>query len=126
MRSALSIILGFAILIGASSYISSEMKRTSHIIQDQLDQVEILIQSDRWEEASQQINQAYKSWSQAKKWFATVLNHSTLNSIEICYQRLYQFSQFKETSLSLAELKTLAILIKDIPESDNLNLINIL
>jgi len=120
------IILGFVILIGASALISGQIKKNSEIIQVQLEQAEVLIQNDDWDKASLKINEAYNSWSEAKKWWAIVLNHSSLNSIEISCQRLYQFTLARNATLSLAELNTLKILVKDIPDSESLRIDNIL
>lgn len=126
MRYTFAIITGFIILIGSSIYIGYSINHTSNHLQVQLNQAEVLIRSNNWNEALNNINKTYSYWSESKKWWAIVLNHSTLSNIEICYLRLQQFTMNKEVSLSLAELKTLLLLLKEIPESETLRLHNIL
>ena len=126
MRSTIAIVLGFTILFGFSLYFTKQINFSAEIIQIQLKQAEIFIQSNKWEEANITIDETYKSWTDTKRWWAIVLNHSTLNSIEISHIRLQQFAINKEFSLSLAELNTLIILLRDIPESEILRLNNVL
>ncbi|NLI90874.1 MAG: DUF4363 family protein [Peptococcaceae bacterium] len=126
MRSTIAIILGFFILISISVWIGVQVKHTAETIQVELNQAETLIHSNEWSEASALIDKTFNNWTSARHWWAIILNHSTLDSIEISYARLQQFTQNKETSLSLAELNTLKVLLENIPESESLRLNNIL
>lgn len=126
MRSTIAIIMGFVILLGSSLYVANRINYTSENMQVQLDQAEISIRANNWEQALGQINETYQHWSKSKNWWAVVLNHSTLSNIEISYLRLQEFTANKEVSLSLAELKTLLFLLKEIPESETLRFNNIL
>lgn len=126
MRSTLVIILGFVMIFGTASVIAVKIDHSSDLIQDQLKKAEVLLQSKQWDEASSVIDDAYDSWLGAKNWWAVFLNHSTLDSIEISYQRLQQFALTQDVSQSLAELHTLKILLENIPESESLRLNNIL
>ncbi len=126
MRSTLVIILGFIIIFSTASIIAVKIDHSSELIQDQLEEADVLLQSQQWDEASSVIADAYDSWLGAKSWWAVFLNHSTLDSIEISYKRLQQFALTKDVSQSLAELHTLKILLENIPESESLRLNNIL
>lgn len=125
MRSTIAIFLGFIILISGSIYVTQSIKDSSENMILQLTQAEFSITNNRWEEADTIINDTYQTWSETKDWWAIVLNHSTLNNIEINFQRLQQFEINHELSLTLAELKTLIILIKDVPASNDLRLNNV-
>lgn len=126
MRSTLAIFMGFVILFSSSYYTVNQISNTSEIIQAQLLQVEDLLQSEHWDEASLKINESYEHWLEIKDWWAFVLNHNTLNTIEICFIRLQQYSLNKKISLSLAELNTIVALLKDIPKAETVSLNNIL
>jgi len=126
MRSTIAILLGFIVLFGTSFWVSSRINHTAEIIQVQLQQAELHLQSNQWEAAASAYNQAYVNWSKVRKWWAVFLNHNTLDNMEICYQRLQQFILTQEKALALAELNTLQILLENIPESEALRLNNIL
>ncbi len=126
MRSTIGIVLGFAVLIGGSLYISGIIESASENIQAQLDQAETMIYSQEWDQAADIVSQAYQSWQPLKKWWALVLNHSTLNNIEISYLRVQQYVLNKEAAHTLAELETLKLLLNDIPESQTIRIYNIL
>lgn len=125
IRTTIAICLGFVILFGISIYLAQEINNSSEFIQSKLKQVEILIISDNWEEAIMKTNEAYEYWSEVKEWWALILNHNILNNIDISYARLQQFNINKEVTHSLAELKTLIVLLKDIAKSETLKLNNI-
>ncbi|RNC28743.1 MAG: hypothetical protein AWM53_01184 [Candidatus Dichloromethanomonas elyunquensis] len=125
MRATIAIILGFLILISISAYLGIQIQHTAQTIQAELNQAEVLIHSNRWNEASALIDETLDDWSQAKLWWAIILNHNTLDTIEISYARLRQYTLNQETSHSLAELNTLMVLLENIPESESLRLNNI-
>lgn len=125
MRPYLIIIMGFVILIGGSLFIAFRINTAAEMINSELNQAESLIVSDNWEEASITINNTYDQWTKLRKWWAVVVNHNTLNSIEVCYLRLEQFARAGDKPLSLAELNALMFLLHEIPESETLKLINV-
>lgn len=125
MRPVIVLIMGFIILIGGSLYLTSRINTTAEGIQIHLIEAESDIYNDKWDNAIIEINKSYEEWSKTKNKWAMVLNHSTLSTIEVSFLRLQQFTINKESALSLAELKTLLLLIKDVPESENLRLNNI-
>ncbi|NLP45006.1 MAG: DUF4363 family protein [Peptococcaceae bacterium] len=126
MRSTAIILLGFVILIGSSLLINHWINYTSVNILIELEHVEELLDSKKFEEAQVKIGNTYKYWLEIKNWYAIVLNHNTLKSIEISYLRLQQYINYQDTSLAHAELKTLQLLLKDIPESESFKIYNIL
>jgi len=99
---------------------------TSENMLIELNQVEELIKSKDFEEAQIKIDNTYKYWLRIKNWYAIILNHNTLKSIEISYLKVQQYTNYQDTSLALAELKTLQLLLKDIPESESFRIYNIL
>ncbi|NLL51103.1 MAG: DUF4363 family protein [Peptococcaceae bacterium] len=125
MRATLVIVLGFIILFGSAILVSHKVNVTAGIIEESLEQVSTLIETDEWDKASQIINNNYESWQEAKRWWALVVNHNVLNNVEISYQRLNRLVYYQEKSFSLAELDTLITLLKDIPETESLRIINI-
>ncbi|HHV65813.1 MAG TPA: DUF4363 family protein [Peptococcaceae bacterium] len=126
MRSTIAILVGFAILVGSSIFINYKIDDTSEDIRAQLIQAEFDLRANNWDTALEKINQTYEQWSKAKNWWAMLLNHSTINSIDISYLRLQQFVGNQDLTLSLAELKVLLLLLEDVPKSETVRLKNIL
>ncbi|MGI6449593.1 MAG: DUF4363 family protein [Desulfitobacteriia bacterium] len=126
MRSTIAIIVGFVLLIFCSLYVTNKINTTSENILAELSEAEVQLRANDWEVALLKINETYEQWSVAKNWWAMILNHSTINNIEISYLRLQQYAGHKDQALAMAELKTLLLLLKDVPESEALRLNNIL
>ena len=126
MRSVCFILLGFLILIGSSLFINYMINHTSENMLTELRQVEELIKSEDFTTAQAKIDYTYNYWLKIKNWYAIILNHNTLKSIEISYLRLQQYTNYKDSSMALAELKTLQLLLTDIPESESFKIYNIL
>ncbi|NLM20459.1 MAG: DUF4363 family protein [Peptococcaceae bacterium] len=125
MRATVIIVLGFIILFGSAILVSYKVNETASMIEENLEQAGTFIETDEWEKASQIINNNYESWQKTKQWWALVVNHNVLNNVEISYQRLNRLVYYQEKSFSLAELDTLITLLKDIPETESLKIINI-
>ncbi|NLO98195.1 MAG: DUF4363 family protein [Peptococcaceae bacterium] len=125
MRATVIIVLGFIILFGCSTAVSYKVNTTAVIIDEGLKQAVPFIETDQWDKASQIINNNYQNWLKAKQFWALFINHNTLNNVEISFQKLNQLILHREKSFSLAELEALRILIRDIPETERLKLINI-
>ncbi len=125
MRPAIIIILGFAILFGISITTSYQLNSSSEVLQVELMATEELIHSEQWEQALVRIEDMQTRWSGYHNWWAIFLNHSTLSDIGISLTRLQQFTLTKDEALSLAELHTLLVILKDISESELLKVYNI-
>lgn len=125
LRPAIIIILGFAILFGISITTSYQLNSSSEVLQVELMATEELIHSEQWEQALVRIEDMQTRWSGYHNWWAIFLNHSTLSDIGISLTRLQQFTLTKDEALSLAELHTLLVILKDISESELLKVYNI-
>lgn len=126
MRIIISIILGFVILVAVSLFAIYHINQSVDVIQADLDQTEKLILASNWNEALEKLKTTQEYWYQTKNWWSVLLDHNALNSIEISIKRLEKFIETKQTPLSLAELETLKILIKEIPDSEVPKIYNIL
>lgn len=125
LRPTIVIILGFTILIGISITAFYYLNISSEVLQDELMVIEKIVYSSNWEQALLRIEDLQTKWSDNKKWWAIFLNHSTLSDIEVSLSRLGQFVLTEDEALSLAELHTLLVYLKDIADSDLVRIYNI-
>ncbi|MFA6808480.1 MAG: DUF4363 family protein [Eubacteriales bacterium] len=126
MRSVISIILGFSILILGSLFTINKINNSSEIITNYLTETEDYIKNDNWDSALLTIKSTQKYWEQAENWWAIILDHDAIHNIEICIKKLEKYIETKNLSLTLGEMETLKILIKDLPDSETLTIHNIL
>ncbi|UWG98783.1 DUF4363 family protein [Dehalobacter sp. DCM] len=126
MRSVITIILGFIIIISSTVLITHRIDTTARVIEDQLKQTETLMEDNQWEESLVSLEQSYSSWTQLHDWWKIFLNHSILNNIEISYKKLEEYIQYHEKGDAMAELNTLMFLLHQVPESETLRFTNIL
>lgn len=125
MRAIIIIVTGFFIIFAVSTYTAYSISNTADRLQLNLQETEEFIHSDSWDKALSSIDKTLLEWSDIKKQWAIVLNHTTLSNIEISINRLKQYTLTKNTPLSLGELNTLRILLQDIPQSEYLRFHNI-
>jgi hypothetical protein len=125
MRTTVTIVLGFVILIGISALMNHHVNKTAAYLENGLNRAETFIENNQWEQAAREIESTFTFWSGAKKLWAIVINHTAIDNVEISYQRLNRLVLLHEKPLSLSEIGTLKVLIKDVPESENLTLVNI-
>ncbi|ADY56147.1 hypothetical protein Sgly_1850 [Syntrophobotulus glycolicus DSM 8271] len=126
MRSLLAIFLGFVLLISLSVFTFHKLEESYSIIKTDLDQAQEYIAAEKWREAENLTRKIDAYWTETKKWWAILLDHEALDDIEISIKRLETFIETKEKPSSLAELETLKVLVKKVPESECLRLNNIL
>jgi len=125
LRAIIIIVTGFFIIFAVSTYTAYSISNTADRLQLNLQETEEFIHSDSWDKALSSIDKTLLEWSDIKKQWAIVLNHTTLSNIEISINRLKQYTLTKNTPLSLGELNTLRILLQDIPQSEYLRFHNI-
>lgn len=126
MRSAITILMGFVILISSTILVANRIDVTSRDIEAQLNQTEVLLNASQWKEASLLIEKSYSNWTELHNWWKIFLNHGILNNIEISYKKLEKYVQFQEKGDAMAELNTLTFLLQQVPESETLKFNNVL
>ncbi len=125
MRPVAIIILGFSMLIAISLVSTNYITKASDVFQVELMATDELIHAEQWEEALLRIEEMQIKWSEYHDWWAIFLNHSVLTKIEISLNKLQQFTLAKDEALSLAEIQTLLVYLKDVYESELLKIHNI-
>ncbi len=126
MRWLLFTIMGFALILGFSYYATYQITQSAQIVQNQLLEAEKQIAAGQWDKATEQVETVYHSWSNMKRWWGMLVNHNTIQAIDIAIKRFEQYALTREKSHSLAELHTLIILLNDVTDSETLKAINIL
>src|SRR5690554_1852887 len=109
LRAIITIVTGFFIIFAVSTYTAYSISNTADRLQLNLQETEEFIHSDSWDKALSSIDKTLLEWSDIKKQWAILLNHTTLSNIEISINRLKQYTLTKNTPLSLGELNTLRI-----------------
>lgn len=102
------------------------LDKTSNNLSDMINFVQSDIEKENWSKAEKNIDTMEKEWDKVNKKWAILIEHREIDEIEMNMTRLKSHIDTKNKDLSLAELKSLKMLIKHIPLNEKLSIENIL
>ena len=121
------LILFLLFLILASGIFSYHILETSAgKIENQLQEVEVNVFSGDWGKAKTQMELVDSDWKKTSKIWAAFIDHIEIDNIDTSLAKTEKYILSKDSSLFFAEIATLKLFIKHIPEKETLNLENIL
>lgn len=118
------LILGIIILAGLISF--HILDSSSRKIQNQLVEVEKNTAAGDWEKAKAALNSVNQNWEKTSKVWTALIDHIEIDNIDESLSKMEKYILVKDTSMALAELSTLKLFIKHIPDKESFNLENIL
>lgn len=122
----LPIIFTIVVLLLGGSYASYRyIQASSQSLEDQLELVEQSVTSWKWDGAQGELATAQQRWDNTKTWWSVLLDHRTIDTIDISMRRLEKYIATQDISLSLGEVEVLIILFAQIHDSEGFNFSNI-
>ncbi|KKC30405.1 hypothetical protein CDSM653_00495 [Caldanaerobacter subterraneus subsp. pacificus DSM 12653] len=91
---------------------------TSQKIDSLLSKVEDHIKSGDWEKAKDWVEKAESEWKKIDRKWALLVEHREIDEIEINMEKLKSFVESKNRDQSMAQLKTVKMLLKYVPENE--------
>ena len=125
MRTIITIISIFIILIGGSFTSYRYVETRTQTMGALLKSVEDSIIAQKWEGAQAGLNIAQQNWKADNTWWSIILDHQEIDGININMKRLEKFIGIQDVSQSLGEVTTLELLFEHIYDTELLNLENI-
>ena len=113
------------ILVLSSLFFNKILNNTSNNIVTQLEQLEESIKQDNWNKAQIQMTAIQKSWEDAERWMATLIDHHEIDNIKMTLSRANQFVRYKKNADFMAESAVLKHLINHIPAMEKINFANL-
>jgi hypothetical protein len=115
----------FIIILGSVAtlyYIQNE----ANLLQEQLDAIEKCIFDENWEKSSALYESFKDKWSDIHDKWSIVIDHTEMDNINIKLGELEAFIKTEAKSSALANVNSLQLLLKHIPEKELPSLKNIL
>lgn len=94
------------------------LDNTSQKIDSLLSKVEDHIKSGDWEKAKDWVEKAESEWKKIDRKWALLVEHREIDEIEINMEKLKSFVESKNRDQSMAQLKTVKMLLKYVPENE--------
>jgi len=121
-----SIVVLLAVILGISMYSSRTLAATSRDLESRISEIEESTKAGNWVKAKEGIEAIEANWQQVEKSWSILLDHIEIDNIDISLSKISRYIESENTSLALAEVATLKMLITHIPEKESFRLTNIL
>lgn len=119
--------LGVLVLLFALSlWNSASMDRVTGQLCDTLSQCSALGKAEKWDGASEVLQQTYQDWTRHQVYLHIVLEHSAVDGAEAMFHRAMAFAVTEEPSEFCAEIAGLISQLSLLAEMEQLSIKNIL
>jgi hypothetical protein len=125
MKHIVIIVLSLVFILGVGFWTLNQVSHSAYILLSQSQRIEENINKHLWDASKESLNNLKSTWKKAKAIWTILLNHTEIDNIDLAIVRIEQFINARETGLALAEISSLKLLFKHIPEKEKLTLENI-
>lgn len=125
LKHVLIIIVVLALIIGFGYWTLQEVAQSSEVLLSLSLSLEESIKQNLWDEAENRFKKLDSAWQKTKSLWTVLLNHTEIDNIDLTLAKLEQYIKTQEQGLALAEISSLKLLIRHIPEKEKLTLENI-
>ena len=126
MRSCLTPIAILAAILAFALWNGSHMADSTDRWRDQLQQVDVLAQSEDWTGALEALSGSYDDWSEHQTYLHIVAEHDTVDDAEAMYRRALAFAATRELTEFRAEISDLRDQLRLLAETERLDIKNVL
>lgn len=114
------------LMIAGNYFTMSTLSNNSNEMISQIDQIKSSVNNKDWEQAKAACDNLNTTWEKFKPSWAAMISHNEMDVIDQALSKIEVFVIDKNYTFCLAELATLKKLYAHIPESEKLNITNIL
>lgn len=125
LKHVLIIIVVLALIIGFGYWTLQEVAQSSQVLLSLSLSLEESIKQNLWDEAENRFKKLDSAWQKTQSLWTVLLNHTEIDNIDLTLAKLEQYIKTQEQGLALAEISSLKLLIRHIPEKEKLTLENI-
>lgn len=125
IKVLVSSLIVLAVIISSSIIIMLYLHKTSEAFVNEIDNLQLYIDSSQWKAAQEQVEKLNKKWEKTEDIWSLFTNHHEIDNITISLKTLNEYiisQNFSESKSSLASLKHY---ISHIPKMENVSLKNI-
>jgi hypothetical protein len=119
MRHVIPLVVFLLVFIFLLDFASIKyLDSTSKKIDRLLSKVEDHIKTGDWKKAKDWVEKAESEWKKIDRKWALLVEHREIDEIEINMEKLKSFVESKNKDQSMAQLKTVKMLLKYVPENE--------
>ena len=117
--------IGLILFIGLGIYTQNQLVKTSLHFTKEIKKIDALIEQQQWKPASKKLFVFQNHWKKTKPFWAMLIIHREMDSIDEALIRTKKAVQSKNASEAQMELGSLKHYIQHIPERERFSLVNI-
>lgn len=117
--------VGLILFISLGIYTQKQLAKTSQHFTKEIKNIDALIEQQRWNPASKKLIVFQNQWKKVKPFWAMLIIHREMDSIDEALIRTEKAVQSKKSSEARMELGSLKHYIQHIPERERFSLVNI-
>ncbi|WP_418792008.1 DUF4363 family protein [Phosphitispora sp. TUW77] len=126
MKVVVSTIVILALLLGFGTYSYYYLDSTADELLSMAEQIEADVANDDWQQAGTNFSKLHAIWEKTITKWTILIDHVELDQINISMSRTKKFMDTRDISGFMSEMAQLKLLIKHIPETEALNIKNVL
>ena len=117
--------IGLILFISLGIYTQNQLVKTSLHFTKEIEKIDALIEQQQWKAALRKLIVFQNQWKKTKPFWAMLIIHREIDSIDEALIRTKKAVQSKKTSETQMELSSLKHYIQHIPERERFSLVNI-
>jgi hypothetical protein len=125
MKVWISAMIGLALFIGLGIYVQIRLEKTSLNFTKETKELDTVLKDQQWQPALKKLTQFENKWKKTKPFWAMLIIHREMDSIDEALIRTKKAIQSKNASEAQMELGSLEHYIQHIPERERFSLVNI-
>jgi hypothetical protein len=125
MKKILPIIILIASILILGSWVNQMLEKTSKAIVVNIHDIKNEITNNQWDQTQTSLKEATRQWKQIQGKWAIFIDHQEIDELDKGFAKLKAYVESREKEEALAELNTLEILFRHIPEKEKVSLVNI-
>lgn len=125
MRPVMIVVIILILIVAASMWNFNYLLMSSNSITQNLEGLDSKIRVGKWNEAQEEMQVVENEWNKIKEGWSITVNHEEIDKIDLGIAKTREFVKTMNIENSLAEISSLKILFKHIPENEVLNFKNI-
>jgi len=126
MRLYGALIFLVILMLVSGIFTLNALAETTKDITRNFDSIYDAINNQEWKSAEEKIADAEKLWNKNKMWWTVIVDHREIDNIDMSFAKIGEYIRMHDKALSSGELVVLKQSLKHIPETQTVNLKNIL
>lgn len=126
MRIVAAVTLLFSMMVLTGIWTSYTLGNTSTELVALLEELKEDLSAKQWDRAQEKVISLEKTWKTKTDWWPIILDHQSVDQVDIAMARLKEFVAVQDESLTRGQLSELKLLLKRIYDREKVNLENIL